>query len=96
MFFFITLCYALKSKKSDNYCCHNSRKSDYFKEVLQKRSNEPTKQNEAITKSNNYGRAKNNTLFGAIEKSPILLSQYWKNKQFYSCRNQYNFRRLYE
>ena len=59
--------------KSDNYRYRDSWKSDNFRESYEKRSKE------LIPKRMQKG-LRVITLQGAIEKNPILLSQYWKNE----------------
>ena len=59
----------LRARKSDNYCYRDSWKSDNFRERAIK------KRKELIPKRMQRG-LRVITLQGAIEKSPILLSQY--------------------
>ena len=71
--FKVTVIYSLsplRARKSDKYRYRNSWKSDNFrKEAIKK---------ELIPKRMQRG-LRVITLQGAIEKSPLLLSQYWKN-----------------
>jgi hypothetical protein len=62
---------------SDKYC--NSWKSNNFKERLETNQRADTK------------KKKKKQIRGAIEKSPILLSQYWKNQQLNSAITNSHF-----
>ena len=64
----------LRARKSDNYRYRDSLKSDNFRERTIKKTSK-----ELIQKRMQRG-LRVITLQGAIKKSPILLSQYWKNE----------------
>ena len=63
----------LRARKSNNYRYRDSWKSDNFRERAIKKSKEliPKRMQKELRVI---------TLQGAIEKSPILLSQYWKSE----------------
>ena len=74
------------ASKSDNYYYRNSWKRDNYIGSIQKRSHEPiykthTKIKAKKLRATTFAIAL--TKLGAIEKSSILLSQYWENYQLF-------------